>query len=59
MTINEKIRKARQAHLLTQQEVADLACLDIATVNRIEHNKAHCPRSIKKVCDVLGIEYDK
>lgn len=58
MEISEKIKRARRALLLTQQEVADKAGIDIANVCRIEKGTNHSELAIRKVCKVLGIDYD-
>lgn len=58
MEISEKIKRARRALLLTQQEVADKAGIDVANVCRLENGKSHSETAIIKVCKVLGIDYE-
>ena len=39
MTYAEKIKRLREVLLITQQELADLLCVSVVTVNRWENNK--------------------
>jgi transcriptional regulator with XRE-family HTH domain len=39
MTYAEKIKRLREILLITQQELADLLCVSVVTVNRWENNK--------------------
>lgn len=52
-----KIREARTAQLLTQEEVAHEAGLSVAQISRIESGQ-HTPRvkSLKKIAAALGLD---
>lgn len=39
MTYAEKIKRLREVLLITQQELADLLCVSVVTVNRWENSK--------------------
>lgn len=58
MNINDKIKKARRQQLLTQQEVANRAGVDIASVCRVEQGGGS-ELTILKICKALGIKYGK
>ena len=55
--IGDNLRRVREERLMTQQELADLAGLGVASVVRIENDRTD-PRfsTIKKLAEALGVD---
>ena len=59
MELKELMKERREVLSLTQQDLAEMAQVGLATVKDIERGKGNPSLStIKKILDVLGIEID-
>lgn len=56
MTYAEKIKRLREALLITQQELADLLCVSVVTVNRWENSKFEPTMKEKRKLSKIFIE---
>ena len=55
--IGAQLKRARERALLTQQELADLAGIGTATLNRIERNRVEPHfRTIRKLAKALDVD---
>lgn len=59
MDIKEKLKHRRMYLGISQQELAEMAEVGVATVKDIERGKGNPSLStLEKLCDVLGLEID-
>lgn len=57
MKIGAQVKRTRERALLTQQELADRAGIGLATLNRIENDRAEPQfRTIRKLAEALGVD---
>ena len=59
MELNEIMKQRREFLSLTQQDLAEMAEVGVATIKDIERGKGNpALNTIKKILDVLGIEIE-
>lgn len=59
MEVMDIMRQRRETLSLTQQDLAEMAQVGLATIKDIERGKGNPSlRTIKKILDVLGIEIE-
>ena len=59
MELKEIMKQRREFLSLTQQDLAEMADVGVATIKDIERGKANpALNTIKKILDVLGIEIE-
>ena len=54
-TIGQRVRWARKARGMSQQELADAACLDQTTISSLERDGIENPRKLGPLADALGV----
>ena len=55
--VGDKIRRLRDAHALTQEELATKAGITVAALSRIERNNAEPrPTTRRKLAQALGVD---
>ena len=58
MKLKDVIKQRRETLSLTQQDLAEMAQVGLATIKDIERGKGNpALNTVKKILDVLGIEY--
>ena len=59
MELKDIMKQRRETLLLTQQDLAEMSQVGLATIKDIERGKGNPALStVKKILDVLGIEID-
>ncbi len=55
MSLASRLKTARKAAGLTQEQLAQAAGVSQGAIQKVENGKSHRPRKIKKIADVLGV----
>lgn len=57
MSIKESLKKRRSFLQISQQDLAEIAEVSIATIKNVERGKGNPSlKTIEKICEVLGLE---
>lgn len=59
MELKDVMKQRRETLLLTQQDIAEMSQVSLATIKDIERGKGNpALNTVKKILDVLGIEIE-